>query len=344
MISSSTFSVKHFACVKTVSLSPRTILRPILAPDSCVLDNKKEACFVGFLINVFFVLYSLFLGKIFAILTSNLMKGFFPVNLLFFDADDTIIDGSGYIPPSTINAIHSLRKKGDLCFVNTGRPFSHIDQRVKQIGFDGFICSCGQHIEYRDKVLLHTGFSRIDSVRIAETVRACHLNALYEAETGVWLDFNDVIPSIVESDRRRFESSGLRTTGSIEDDDFQFDKFCVFKSSSCDFQPLKELIRDFCTMIDRGNGGFYECVLKGYSKASGIEFMREYLHVSLDNCYAFGDSTNDLPMLESVPHSVAMGGSPPSVRKACEFITDSLSMDGVFHALQRYGLIGPDGT
>lgn len=263
------------------------------------------------------------------------------MNLLFFDVDDTIIDATGYIPLSTTSAIRALREKGDLCFVNTGRPFSHIDRRVKAVGFDGFICSCGQHIVYRDQVLLHAGFSRKDSVRIAETVRACHLNALYEAESGIWLDFNDVVPSIVESDRKRFESSGLRTSGSIEDEDFRFDKFCVFQSSSCDFQPLKDLIRDTCTMIDRGHGGFYECILKGYSKASGIEFIRNLLQVSPENCYAFGDSTNDLSMLKAVPHSVAMGGSPSIVQEACEFTTDRLSEDGILHALHHYGLIIP---
>lgn len=273
------------------------------------------------------------------ILTDDPRKGLPAVNLLFFDVDETIIDASGYIPSSAVNAIRSVRRQGDLCFVNTGRPFSHVDSRVKAVGFDGYICSCGQHIEYGEKVLLHTGFSREESVLIAQTVRACRLNALYEAEAGVWPDFNDVIPAIVENDRKRFLAAGLKTSGSVDDDDFRFDKFCVFKSSSCDFRPLKDLLRDWCTMIDRGHGGFYECIKKGYSKASGIEYIRVLLNVPLENCYAFGDSTNDLPMLEAVPHSVAMGGSPRAVSDACEFVTDSLRNDGILHAMQHYGLI-----
>lgn len=261
------------------------------------------------------------------------------MNLLFFDVDETIIDGSGYIPPSTADVLRSLQEKGDLCFVNTGRPFSHVDRRVKALGFDGYVCSCGQHIEYQGKVLLHAGFSDRESRKIAAAVRACRLNALYEAEAGIWLDFNDVIPSIVENDRKRFEASGIRVSGSVDDTDFRFDKFCVFPSSDCDFRPLEDLIQDTCTMIDRGNGGFYECILKGYSKATGIEFIRSMLNVPLTRCYAFGDSTNDLPMLEAVPHSVAMGDSPAAVRDACEFVTDRLREDGILHALQHYGLI-----
>ena len=261
------------------------------------------------------------------------------MNLLFFDIDGTVIDESGCIPVSTVRSISALQKKGDLCFVNTGRPFSHIDQRVKALGFGGYVCSCGQHIEYQGKVLLHAGFSREESRVIADTIRACHLSALYEAEAGIWVDFRGAVPPIVENDRKRFESSGLKTAGSVEDDDFRFDKFCVFRNPGCDFRPLTDLIKDTCTMIDRGHSGFYECILRDFSKATGIEFVRSMFDVPLANCYAFGDSTNDLPMLEAVPHSVAMGGSPATVRKACEFVTSDLMEDGISRALEHYGLL-----
>lgn len=261
------------------------------------------------------------------------------MNLLFFDIDGTVIDGSGHVPGSTVRSIRALQEKGDLCFVNTGRPFSHVDQRVKALGFDGYICSCGQHIEYKGQVLVHAGFSKAESRVIADTIRACRLNALYEAEAGVWLDFDGAIPSIVENDRKRFESMGLKTSHSVEEADFRFDKFCVFKSAGGDFRPLTDLIQDTCTMIDRGRDGFYECILKDFSKATGIEFIRKMLNVPLANCYAFGDSTNDLPMLEAVPHSVAMGGSPDAVQEACEFVTAGLAEDGIFRALEHYSLL-----
>lgn len=260
-------------------------------------------------------------------------------NLLFFDIDGTIIDETGLIPSSTVDAIRSVRQHGDVCIINTGRPFGHIDPRVKAIGFDGYICSCGQHIELDGSIVHHAGFSASASREIAETVKRCHLNALYEAEIGVWVDFQDPLPDILRYDLSRFASYGLKTRGSIWDPDFQFDKFCVWKAPEKDLAPLKDLLRDRCTMIDRGREGFYECVLKDYSKATGIERVRALKKISLDRCYAFGDGPNDLPMLLAVSHAAAMGNAPDSVKKICEYVTGTLQEDGIAKGLSHFGLI-----
>ncbi len=267
-----------------------------------------------------------------------------PQSLLFFDIDGTIIDDTGCIPVSTMAALRAVRQNGGLCFVNTGRPFGHIDRCVLALGFDGYVCSCGQHIEYLGQTILHAGFDAAESHDIAQTVRRCGLNALYEAECGVWLDFHDPIPDVVRHDCARFASYGLKTAGAITDPDFQFDKFCVWKSAGCDFTPLREKLIDRCTMIDRGRENFYECILKEYSKATGIAFVRELTGVPLDRCFAFGDGPNDLPMLTAVPHSVAMGDAPDAVKAVCEYVTAPLHQGGIAEAIRHYGLIGSENT
>lgn len=47
-------------------------------------------------------------------------------NLILFDVDGTIITKDNYIPASAVNAIRAAQQAGNLCFVNTGRPYSHI--------------------------------------------------------------------------------------------------------------------------------------------------------------------------------------------------------------------------
>ena len=64
--------------------------------------------------------------------------------IVFFDIDGTIMDEFGFIPPSATEAIHSAQAKGVKCIVNTGRPYTHIEPAIVAIGFDGYICSCGQ--------------------------------------------------------------------------------------------------------------------------------------------------------------------------------------------------------
>ena len=65
--------------------------------------------------------------------------------IAFFDIDGTLtseIDGS--IPESAVYAIRAARANGNLMFINTGRCFQNVEQRFRDVGFDGFVCGCGK--------------------------------------------------------------------------------------------------------------------------------------------------------------------------------------------------------
>lgn len=82
----------------------------------------------------------------------------------------------------------------------------------------------------------------------------------------------------------------------------------------------------------------YEVVPKGISKATGIQVLMDYYGISLQDCYAIGDSTNDLPMLEFVPNSIAMGNSMKEILPYCAYQTANLEDDGIEKALKHYGI------
>ena len=82
-----------------------------------------------------------------------------------------------------------------------------------------------------------------------------------------------------------------------------------------------------------------EIIQKDYSKATAIQFMCDYLNLSLDDCYVIGDSTNDLSMLQYVRHSIAMGNSTPEILPYCEYVTTDIMEDGIANALKHYELI-----
>ncbi len=84
---------------------------------------------------------------------------------------------------------------------------------------------------------------------------------------------------------------------------------------------------------------FYEIVPKGFSKASGIEFLINELNIPFENTYAIGDSTNDLPMLKYVKNSIAMGNSNPLLFDLVSYVTTDIEEDGIYKALKHYSLI-----
>ena len=83
----------------------------------------------------------------------------------------------------------------------------------------------------------------------------------------------------------------------------------------------------------------YELVLKGYSKAAGMQRILDYLNVDPQHTYAIGDSTNDLPMFRLAAHTVCMGGGTEEVKQCVEYVTAPVLEDGIEKALQHYGLI-----
>ena len=70
---------------------------------------------------------------------------------LFFDIDGTLVDEhTHHIPQDAVEALHQARRNGHLLFINTGRPYSHIIDEVKQVGFDDYCCGCGSEIILED--------------------------------------------------------------------------------------------------------------------------------------------------------------------------------------------------
>ena len=72
--------------------------------------------------------------------------------------------------------------------------------------------------------------------------------------------------------------------------------------------------------------GFYEIVPKGYSKATGIQFLCDYFKVGKEDCYAFGDSNNDLPMLQHAKRSWAIGNKSPQLTSLATDFAETADM------------------
>lgn len=260
-------------------------------------------------------------------------------SVIFFDIDGTLVseDGLFTIPESTVTAIELTQKKGNLTFINTGRTEFNVNEKVRQLGFDGIICGCGTYIEYNGETLFYNKLSQDFCRETAELLRKCRVTPVYEHRDGYF--FDDKAPAITAIDDflENFVDEGIDISGRVEDIDFVFDKFVVWESACSDMELFRNEISKNFDIIDRGHG-FYENVPSGFSKATAIEFILKKLNIPLANAYAVGDSANDLPMLKAVPNSIAMGGAE-AIYPYVSYITTSLADNGIYNALRYYGLI-----
>jgi Cof subfamily protein (haloacid dehalogenase superfamily) len=73
-------------------------------------------------------------------------------------------------------------------------------------------------------------------------------------------------------------------------------------------------------------------------KGRGLRILSEYLNVPDNDTIAFGDSSNDLTMLQAAGVGVAMGNAAEELKALCDAVTLSNEDDGVAVYLERYVL------
>lgn len=259
--------------------------------------------------------------------------------IIFFDIDGTIsIEETGEIPQSAVNAIRKARENGHLAYINSGRTLFSIEEKYKQIGFDGYVCGCGTDIYEGNRNIYHHSISKETCMKIIEKARETKVTAVYESTKSVYYD--PVVPKheVVEALKNDKDSGWLTLSERMEDIDCVFDKFCVWVTSESDFASFIKAVEDSFEYADRG-GGMYEFMPKGVSKATGIQFLLDFYGIPLENCFAIGDSTNDLAMLQYVPNSIAMGNAMKEILPYCSYQTASIEEDGLEKALKYYKII-----
>ena len=65
----------------------------------------------------------------------------------------------------------------------------------------------------------------------------------------------------------------------------------------------------------------------------------DYYNIPVQNTYAIGDSTNDLPMINFAGTGIVMGNSPACVTCHADYVTSSILEDGIYNAMKHYKLI-----
>lgn len=263
--------------------------------------------------------------------------------VVFFDIDGTLtseLDGS--IPENTKDAIRRARENGHLMFLNTGRCMQNVEERFREIGFDGYVCGCGTNIYCLEqgvmKEVLYEGQSHQITLEILQQARKFPLDLFFESKKEITID--SLRPLITSDGISLYHSLTERNydlTHNPEEEDFICDKFVIWFENIGDLEEFRTVSDKYFDCIDRG-GNFREFVPHGYSKATGIQFIIDRYGLSLDDAYAIGDSNNDLPMLTYVKNSIAMGNSSPaSLFEKVAYVTAKSSENGIGQALEHFG-------
>ena len=113
----------------------------------------------------------------------------------------------------------------------------------------------------------------------------------------------------------------------------------VYEKVTADFCDFNHAVFTYTGEGDVYKRQVWEVTQKDYTKATGIRFMCSHLDADMENCFAVGDSENDLDMLKAVKNSIAMGNAKEEILPYCSYVTKGIEEDGIHYALKHYGII-----
>lgn len=246
-----------------------------------------------------------------------------------FDLDMTLFDhGTWQIPDSAMRALQKLRKHYYIV-IATGRDMDakYSIEMKEMIKPDAIIHLNGTKISVGEQLIYEQSMDRELVQRLLQYTMAEPFSL------GVTVGDEDyyINPRFVEAhDILRFGKSGRKFQDPWKLLDMPVRTMAYIGSES----GVKQMERAFPELkfpMFSGKQGA-DIVERDYSKGEGLMYLCRHLGVDIKDTVAFGDSMNDYEILQMAGIGVAMGNSIAELKEIANYVTTSITDDGIWNA------------
>lgn len=255
--------------------------------------------------------------------------------LVFFDLDGTLLNERAEISPAVATTIRKLMRRRIMPVVASGRCPFEIERLIAGTGMRSYISMNGQYVVWEGEPIMRVSLPTEDIADVyrfaeqyghplvffsKELIAATHIDRYMKIQ---YLDMDhSVLPLVDPTHYEKVTTYLLYLCSPDETLDCRYyerfaDRFTILRDSIYHVSFSK----------------------KGITKKTGIDFLTDYLGLQHIPKYAFGDSNNDVTMIESVDFGVAMGNAVDRVKAKAGYITKENNRGGIIYGLRHYGLI-----
>ena len=269
--------------------------------------------------------------------------------IIFLDIDGTLIDYAHNLPASAEEAISRARSNGHKLIISTGRSKPSIYPWLLEMGFDGLIAGEGAYVEYAGKVILESTIPQEHISRLYQYLNDRKVGFYEESNSGTFANryflsesarvFGVSEPAASAYLREAFASMTFdHESFHLDDNKLSFAMTPLISKAELE----KEFGADFRIGVWNIFGkdpSFGDFAQKHLTKASAVAVLLDELNLDREDTFAFGDSSNDLAILQYCQTGVAMGNAEDEVKAVADYVTSDVTEDGIFNAFRQFNLI-----
>ncbi len=270
--------------------------------------------------------------------------------IIFLDIDGTLTEPGKNIPPqSAQDAIAKARAKGHLVFLCTGRNLGMLSPVLEHGTYDGIVGSSGGYVQVGDKVIYDCPMTPEQKEKVLDVFERNGVYRTVECRDQSYTDesFKEFLR---ENSTEGGNSELLRWREAVESSlDIRpmaeykggpIYKLVFMARSEESLKEPEELLGDEFTLVIQGkmhtiiNG---ELINKAFDKGQAVKKVAEYLNIPMEDTVGYGDSMNDLEMIEVVGHSVCMENGNEELKKISDEVCPSVTEDGLAKSFEMNG-------
>lgn len=264
---------------------------------------------------------------------------------VFFDLDGTLLTSEKRISDASKQALQQCKANGTQVYIATARPRT-LDKMLPgwtKETFDffdgGIYCNGACRTIHHD-----VDYTFIDAGAVHDVVET--VNSFKDIH--LVLQMKDEVHAFnYEFDETHIEEWGLQERKIIELDELcehQTVKIMIYTRNMIDrvgqlptelYEALKEKISHRANLYLTDFGEVIMVVPNQISKYSAIVEVCHKEGFELDEIAVFGDDMNDMEMISSIKHSIAMGNGVKEVKQAACYVTLSNDEDGIAYGLKE---------
>ena len=271
-------------------------------------------------------------------------KGSVVIKLALSDLDNTLIPyGKGRASDAAIAAVRAVNAApGVLAGPISGRTVAMMSWMFEADAADCFqtgVFVNGQVVRLRGRVIYQEAPARKTLERLVSYLREREGERTALTSYDNDRENSDVVVGITDDELARHPKAFHafhRTAAHIPAGTYVKNNIHSDHSRAHMEALRQDLVRDFPEfdfVFPSASASTLDILPAGVSKMSGLTILMDQLGIGLNEVCVFGDSENDLAIIEGVPNSVAVSNAAPEVAAAARWHIGAVTEDAVADAL-----------